>query len=313
MLNLKKRLLTITFIVVFLLTTMIPSTLCADQATDVQNFVIRLYETCLGRGPDPEGLANWVNHLISGNISGGEAAYGFVFSQELQSRNLSHQQFLEVMYRAFFGREPDPGGFNNWMQYLASGNSREEVFSHFVNSEEFAHICASYGIDAGSINVKGSSKSSRPERDDRIKGSDQFYSLISGALNLLATYDPEAYAQYGLAKRIIETPQTNALASTDGKYVYIDLSQRVFYDIEFEREIACTLSHEFNHIANWNYYRSTGDRYGMEIMAFMQTYYTGVRLGMPSHYLNYIAWIIDNIYYLYHTKVPYLALDIIDN
>ncbi|MDZ7836582.1 MAG: hypothetical protein U5N58_00850 [Actinomycetota bacterium] len=82
--------------------------------------------------------------------------------------------------------------------------------------------------------------------------------------------------------------------------------------LEFEKEIACTLSHEFNHIANWDYYRSSRDYYGMEIMAFTQMYYTATRLGMPAHYLNYIAWVIDNIYYLYHAYIPGYAQNILN-
>ncbi|MDZ7836583.1 MAG: DUF4214 domain-containing protein [Actinomycetota bacterium] len=227
----KKRFLLIIFMAIFLISATIPSTLLADQATGVEGFVIRLYETCLGRSPDPDGLQNWTTHLISGDISGGQAAYGFVFSDELVSRNLNNEQFLIIMYKAFFGREPDPAGFNNWMQVMAQGASREQVFGHFVNSEEFASICASYGIDPGSVKVKETRSPKTEERDSRIKGSEQFYTLISGALNLLATYDPEVYQQYRLAERIIETPHQGALASTDGENVYIDLSKREFIDI----------------------------------------------------------------------------------
>jgi len=32
-----------------------------DQTTDVSNFVTRLYQTCLDRGPNPAGLDNWIN------------------------------------------------------------------------------------------------------------------------------------------------------------------------------------------------------------------------------------------------------------
>ena len=32
-----------------------------DQTTEVSSFASRLYQTCLGRSPDPAGLDNWVN------------------------------------------------------------------------------------------------------------------------------------------------------------------------------------------------------------------------------------------------------------
>ncbi len=300
------RFLVLLLVCIFFICTLAPSALHAQEHTGVQGFVIRLYETCLGRAPDPQGLQNWVDHLQSGQISGGQAAYGFVFSTELVSQNLSDSQFLDIMYRAFFGRAPDAGGFANWMGHLGQGMSRENVFAHFVNSQEFAAICASYGIQAGTIAAQAAPT---VQKDQKIQGSDQFYSLISEALALLKNHDPEAYAQYRLASRIIETPLQAAFAATDGKNVYIDLSNREFPEVPFAYEIACVLSHEFNHLANWDYYRRTGDLYGMEIMAFNQQFYTAQRLGMPDQYLYYILWVIDNIYYLY-LQSPSFGADI---
>jgi hypothetical protein len=49
------------------------------------------------------GLIN----LISRKVTGGQEAYGFVFSEELKNRNLNNNQFLTVMYRAFFDRPAD--------------------------------------------------------------------------------------------------------------------------------------------------------------------------------------------------------------
>ena len=46
----------------------------------------------------------------------------------------------------FFGREADTGGYNNWMNKLSSGTSRDTVLMGFANSKEFANIMAKYGI-----------------------------------------------------------------------------------------------------------------------------------------------------------------------
>jgi len=140
-----------------LLSFIFPSIVFADQTSDVTAFTTRLYETCLGRGPDPAGLENWVNNLISGRVSGGQAAYGFVFSEELINRNLNNDQFLVIMYKAFFDRPSDPGGYANWMGLLNSGSSREFVFSNFVSSTEFADICAKYGVQVGTVRVSDGS------------------------------------------------------------------------------------------------------------------------------------------------------------
>ena len=154
--NNKIKIFVTVFLLAFILAFTFPSIAFADQTSDVTSFVTRLYNTCLDRGPDPEGLDSWVNNLISGKITGGQAAYGFVFSDELNSKNLNNDQFLVIMYKAFFDRPADTGGYNNWMGLLNGGSSREFVFSNFVNSTEFANLCAKYGIKAGTLSVANS-------------------------------------------------------------------------------------------------------------------------------------------------------------
>src|SRR5450830_1799043 len=151
--NNKIKIFVTVFLLAFILAFTFPSIAFADQTSDVTSFVTRLYNTCLDRGPDPAGLDSWVNNLISGKVTGGQAAYGFVFSEELNNRNLNNDQFLVIMYKVFFDRPADTGGYNNWMGLLNGGSSREFVFSNFVNSTEFANICAKYGIQAGTLAV----------------------------------------------------------------------------------------------------------------------------------------------------------------
>ncbi|MEI7615929.1 MAG: DUF4214 domain-containing protein, partial [Actinomycetota bacterium] len=262
------------FLLAFVLGFTFPSVAYADQTTDVTSFVTRLYLTCLNRGPDPDGLANWVNNLISGTVTGGQAAYGFVFSEELKNKNLNNDQFLVIMYKAFFDRSADAGGYNNWMGLLNGGSSREFVFSNFVNSTEFANICTKYGIQAGTLTVENTGAAIAPQgRDPRIGGSDAFYNLIALALNMLAQKDPQVYEQYASVTRIEETPLTDALGAASGTIVYMDLSKRLFGEMPFEMEIACTLSHEFNHVANRNILKYYNE-HTYEQWAFAQTYDT---------------------------------------
>lgn len=47
----------------------------------IEQFVTRLYQVCLNREPDDAGLNDWVNRLSSGQASGVEVSYGFVFSR----------------------------------------------------------------------------------------------------------------------------------------------------------------------------------------------------------------------------------------
>ena len=159
----KIKIMTAAFAILLIAVFAFPSTVFADSDSGVEGFVTRLYETCLGRGPEPAGFESWVNNLVTGKVSGGHAAYGFIFSEELINQNLNNDEFLVVMYKAFFDRPSDPGGYANWMGLLNSGSSREFVFSNFVNSVEFSIICDRYGIQAGTVNVSGSERTvSRP-------------------------------------------------------------------------------------------------------------------------------------------------------
>ena len=125
----------------------------ADSNSDAEAFVTRFYQECLSREPDSEGLSGWVNYLVTGQLSGAGVAYGFVFSQEFIARGVSNEEYLTILYRAFFNREPDSGGYSGWLGYLNAGKSRAWVLAGFINSQEFKNLCATYGINPGSIDA----------------------------------------------------------------------------------------------------------------------------------------------------------------
>ncbi len=119
-----------------------------DQQGGVNCFVARLYKVCLGRLPDMESQAGWVQMLLSGEKNGTTCAWGFVFSPEFLGKNPSNDEFVNYMYAAFFGREADEAGFNSWVEVLNNGGAYEDVFNGFTGSAEFINLCASYGIIA---------------------------------------------------------------------------------------------------------------------------------------------------------------------
>jgi hypothetical protein len=129
----------------------VPKPLFADSTADVKAFVTRFYNQCLDREPDAGGLVGWVNALLNHSISGATVANGFINSPEFLNKNLSDDAYLKVMYKAFFDREADPQGYNDWMGQLNSGVSRQFVLAGFVNSTEFRNLCAKYGIESGSL------------------------------------------------------------------------------------------------------------------------------------------------------------------
>ena len=127
----------------------------------VQAFVNRLYNGCLGREADSSGLTNWTNRLIRGTASGASAAQGFFFSAEMNNRNLSDEDFVETLYNVMMGRASDAGGKSDWLYKLKNGVTREGVFKGFSDSTEFDNICNSYGIERGSIAV-GQARDANP-------------------------------------------------------------------------------------------------------------------------------------------------------
>ena len=124
------------------------------QINNVNLFVERFYKTCLGRRGDRDGQRNWVEKLLKKEISGSECARSFIFSQEYTNKGLSDEEFVENLYIALMGRSSDASGKANWLNALASGKTRDEVFAGFVNSVEFANICKTYNIDKGSYTAK---------------------------------------------------------------------------------------------------------------------------------------------------------------
>ena len=113
-------------------------------------FVIRLYNHALGRSPDDEGFADWVTRLQYGQANGAQIASGILFSEECLNRNMDDASYINALYHIFFNRDADPTGFDVWANALAQGTSRQEVMMNFVNSVEWANICALGGFYSGS-------------------------------------------------------------------------------------------------------------------------------------------------------------------
>lgn len=119
------------------------------RRTGVDGFVYRLYAYALNREPDEGGLSDWKNKLTARERTGTEVAVGFFFSDEMKMRNLSDQDFVELLYKVMMNRGSDPTGKEYWLNMLRNGVSRMGVFNGFAGSTEFAGICDQYGINRG--------------------------------------------------------------------------------------------------------------------------------------------------------------------
>lgn len=121
-----------------------------DPKSQILAFVERIYTYVLDREPEADGAKFWSDELYAFRRTGAEVAQGFIFSPEFESRKTSDRDFVTILYKTFFGREPDDAGIDYWLGQLSSGAmDRMTVANGFIYSQEWANTCASYGIRSG--------------------------------------------------------------------------------------------------------------------------------------------------------------------
>jgi len=95
-----------------------PCTLPCGTPTD---FLTRLYQTALGRMPDPDGYAYWYNLLSNGTLTPSEVVLFFINSPEFQSR--TNPLYITLLYYTILLRTPDSGGLSFWTGVANSGGN----------------------------------------------------------------------------------------------------------------------------------------------------------------------------------------------
>jgi hypothetical protein len=118
-----------------------------QESAKVAGFVTRFYQLCLDRDPDQAGLNDWTNNLLNNILTGADVAHGFIDSKEFLEKNTTNEDYLTILYKAFFNRDPDTAGLNIWLAELVAGKDRGFVLDGFLYSQEFAELCEAYGIN----------------------------------------------------------------------------------------------------------------------------------------------------------------------
>ncbi len=125
-----------------------PTPTPTPNKTYCEDFVARLYQYALGRTParTGTGFVYWVNQLMNGS-TGLRVSVGFLTSRELEAMNLSDEEYVRLLYRVYFNRQPDNGGFNYWVSELKNGHrTRRTIINAFAASKEFQNLCSAGGI-----------------------------------------------------------------------------------------------------------------------------------------------------------------------
>ena len=139
-----------------------------DQNSNITRFVERCYTFALERAADEAGLNEWCAHLLNKDLDPERVAFGFVFSDESKAMARSDTDFISMLYRLMLDRDPDADGLANWVSALeqntaaeiaydaafetgrseadAIDQTRQDIYALFAASEEFALMCANFGL-----------------------------------------------------------------------------------------------------------------------------------------------------------------------
>lgn len=203
----------------------------AETQTGLEGFINRMYSTCLGRKADSNGLQFWVNSLKTGAKKGADVGQFFIQSEELQKKNLSTEAYIDVLYRAFFDRQPEATGKAFWVNEINSGKSKDSVLAEFINSAEFQKVCDSYGIERGSMSTAAPVEEGTPVQ----KFVKRFYSKCMGRVPSQGevdfwvgqlenkTYTGKAFAQYFVSSEEFDSKNLQG-------EVYIEEMYKIFFD-----------------------------------------------------------------------------------
>lgn len=112
----------------------------------INDFVSRCYTVVLGRKGEKTGVDYWTEKIYNKEYTPEQVITGFVDSKEFANRELSDDEFLEVLYKTFFDRASDEAGKADWSKQLKDGKKRIDIIPGFARSVEFKNLLAKYGM-----------------------------------------------------------------------------------------------------------------------------------------------------------------------
>ena len=129
-------------------------TTAPEQGASIGDFVERLYTVALGRPSEEGGKKYWVEEITNGRKTGGDCGIFFLTGEEFTNRKLSVEDFVETLYKTFFGRASEASGKAYWVGVLKNGGDRTAVIKGFIDSKEWCNLCADYGVRSGALSAK---------------------------------------------------------------------------------------------------------------------------------------------------------------
>jgi hypothetical protein len=106
----------------------------------IRAFVEHCYVAVFGREGDAEGIENYTKLILNGKKMPKKVAYEFIFSSEFQGKLPGNEEFIRILYRLYFDREPGAEELAGWVRMLENGVTLEEIVNGFSASLEFKAI-----------------------------------------------------------------------------------------------------------------------------------------------------------------------------
>lgn len=123
----------------------------AAAETETEAGVYRLYCAYFLRDPDAGGFEYWVD-LREDGYELELVAENFALSTEFRNtygKQVSTEDFVNLIYSNLFDRAPDDGGFEYWVDLIDNGLARGRVMTYFSESQEYKNRLAAVGCDQG--------------------------------------------------------------------------------------------------------------------------------------------------------------------
>ena len=147
--------------------------------------VYRLYQAAFDRVPDHAGLGDWIEGMDRG-MGLSQVATGFINSAEfkaLYGNNPSNSEFVTLLYDNVLHRAPDTTGYNDWMNGLSSGMSREQALIGFSESTENKVALMAFDMD-GNMGKDYRLYQAAFDRKPDVSGLDYWYHQMNSGVTL---------------------------------------------------------------------------------------------------------------------------------
>jgi hypothetical protein len=123
-----------------------------QSAEYYSNFIAATYQKYLGRAPDANGLAYWLNQMQNQGLSDEHLEAGFIGSTEyIDNHGGVGSGWVTGMYMNLLGRTPDATGLQYWLNQLDAGVATADIAYGFAASKEreSARVTADYKLYLG--------------------------------------------------------------------------------------------------------------------------------------------------------------------